>query len=230
MTKLFGNDSSSSSIMDLCQYTQITVQEKEKYPNLAKAKGKTKKPAFFFSSLPKRVYWDIFSKVNDNPQHLIIPTKMEEAQYLVGFWKLWMQHSPHLRTLLPSICWENWEISSFEWVPWHEKDLQCTQSTRRAGIPLGASDLPDTMALEVSVLRVGWCWGPKWGTLPMAKVMRKEARHTQRRDQASGVPLEILEHLPHNQSLPTLLLCALTYTSDFTGGCPPPTLSEKELT
>ena len=35
---------------------------------------------------------------------------------------------------------------------------------------------------------------------------------------------------PHNQSLPTLLLCALTYSSDFTGGCPPPPLSEKELT
>ena len=33
-----------------------------------------------------------------------------------------------------------------------------------------------------------------------------------------------------NQSLPTLLLCALIYTSDFTGGCPPPPLSEKELT
>ena len=33
-----------------------------------------------------------------------------------------------------------------------------------------------------------------------------------------------------NQSLSTLLLCALTYTSDFTGGCPPPPLSEKELT
>ena len=30
----------------------------------------------------------------------------------------------------------------------------------------------------------------------MAKVMRKEARHTQRRDRASGVPLDILEHLP----------------------------------
>ena len=28
---------------------------------------------------------------------------------------------------------------------------------------------------------------------------------------------------PQNQSLPTLLLCALTYTSDFTGGCPPTT-------
>ena len=35
---------------------------------------------------------------------------------------------------------------------------------------------------------------------------------------------------PHNQSLPTLLLCALAYTSDLTGGCPPPPLSEKELT
>ena len=40
------------------------------------------------------------------------------------------------------------------------------------------------------------CWEPAWGTPPMAKVMRKEPRHTQRRDRASGVPLEILEHLP----------------------------------
>ena len=31
---------------------------------------------------------------------------------------------------------------------------------------------------------------------------------------------------PQNESLPTLLLCALTYTSDFMGGCPPPPLSE----
>jgi len=40
------------------------------------------------------------------------------------------------------------------------------------------------------------CWEPAWGTLPVAKVLRKEARHTQRQDWASGVPLEILEHLP----------------------------------
>ena len=40
------------------------------------------------------------------------------------------------------------------------------------------------------------CWGPAWGTPPVAKVMRKEARHRQRWDGASGVPLEILEHLP----------------------------------
>ena len=43
--------------------------------------------------------------------------------------------------------------------------------------------------------RVG-CREPVWGTPPVAKVMRKEARHTQRWDRASGVPLEILEHLP----------------------------------
>ena len=36
---------------------------------------------------------------------------------------------------------------------------------------------------------------------------------------------------PQNQSLPTLLFYALTYTSDFTGGSPPSAfLSEKELT
>ena len=40
------------------------------------------------------------------------------------------------------------------------------------------------------------CREPVWGTPPVAKVMRKEAWHMQRRDRASGVPLEILEHLP----------------------------------
>ena len=46
-----------------------------------------------------------------------------------------------------------------------------------------------------------WCMNlvaplPGAGAPPVAKVMRKEAQHTQRRDRASGVPLEILEHLP----------------------------------
>ena len=56
----------------------------------------------------------------------------------------------------------------------------------------------------------------------MTKVMRKEARHTQMRDRASGVHPDILEHLPpqKNRSLPTVLLYALT--CDFTGVCPPP--------
>ena len=69
---------------------------------------------------------------------------------------------------------------------------------------------------------------PGAGAPPMTKVMRKEARHTQRRDRASGVPLEILEHLPPKPESAYFLLCALTYTSDFTGGCPPLPLSEKK--
>ena len=45
----------------------------------------------------------------------------------------------------------------------------------------------------------------------------------------SGVPLEILEHLPAKPESAYFLLCALTYTSDFTGGCPPLPLSEKRV-
>ena len=66
------------------------------------------------------------------------------------------------------------------------------------------------------------------GALPMAKVMRKEAQHTQRRDRTLGVPLEILEHLPPKPESAYFLLCALTYTSDFMGGCPLLPLSEKK--
>ena len=65
--------------------------------------------------------------------------------------------------------------------------------------------------------------------LPVAKVMRKEAWHTQRRDRASGVPLEILQHLPPKPESAYFLLCAFTYTSDFMGGCPPLPLSEKRV-
>ena len=50
--------------------------------------------------------------------------------------------------------------------------------------------------------------------------MRKEAWHMQRQDRASGVLLEILDIYPQNQSLPTLLHYAFTYTSDITGGYP----------
>ena len=74
-------------------------------------------------------------------------------------------------------------------------------------------------------------WPPSCGERapPLAKVMRKEAGHTQRRDQASGVSLEILEHLPPKPESAYFLLCAFTYTSDFTGGCPPLPLSETRV-
>ena len=51
----------------------------------------------------------------------------------------------------------------------------------------------------------------------------------QRQDQASGVPLEILKHLPPEPESAYFLLCALTYTSDFMGGCPLLPLSEKRV-
>ena len=56
-----------------------------------------------------------------------------------------------------------------------------------------SSPTPQFKSINSSALS---CREPAWGTPPVAKVIRKEARHTQRRDRASGVPLEILERLP----------------------------------
>ena len=65
----------------------------------------------------------------------------------------------------------------------------------------------------------------------MTKVMRKEARHTQRRDQASGVPLDILEHLPPKSRV-CLLYCFVLSLLTLRGAVPHHhfALSEKELT
>ena len=63
----------------------------------------------------------------------------------------------------------------------------------------------------------------------VTKVMRKEARHTQRWDRVSGVPLEILEHLPPKPESAYFLLCAFTYTSDFRGAVPHYLSLKKEL-
>ena len=49
------------------------------------------------------------------------------------------------------------------------------------------------------------------------------------RDQALGVSLEILEHLPPKPDSAYFLLYAFTYTSDFMGVCPPLPLSEKRV-
>ena len=55
----------------------------------------------------------------------------------------------------------------------------------------------------------------------MAKVMRKEAWHTQRRDQASEVPLDFLKHLtPKPESACRTALCfSLTFLT-LTGAIP----------
>ena len=52
----------------------------------------------------------------------------------------------------------------------------------------------------------------------------------QRWDRASGVLLEILEHLPPKPESAYFLLCALTYTSDFMGAVPHYLYLKKELT
>ena len=109
--------------------------------------------------------------------------------------------------LLPLLCPQVWNISK------EETGKLCLPS------PYLARD-PAYFPGEKIIF-----WGPAWGTPPMAKVMRKKAWHTQRRDQASGNPL-FPSIYPPNQSL----FYALKYTSDFTGGSlPSPFLSEKEL-
>jgi len=68
---------------------------------------------------------------------------------------------------------------------------------------------------------ISQCREPVWGTPPVAKVMRKEARHTQRWDRASGVPLEILEHLPPKpESAYFTALCSHLYLWLYRGLSP----------
>ena len=65
----------------------------------------------------------------------------------------------------------------------------------------------------------------------MTKVMRKEAGHTQRRDRASGVLPDILEHLPPKTRV-CLLYCFVLSPLTLLGAVPHHhlTLSVKELT
>ena len=65
----------------------------------------------------------------------------------------------------------------------------------------------------------------------MAKVMRKEAGHTQRQDRTSEVPLEIFEHLPPKTRV-CLLYCFVFLPLTLLGAVPYHhlALSDKELT
>ena len=65
----------------------------------------------------------------------------------------------------------------------------------------------------------------------VTKVMRKEARHTHRRDRASGVPPDILEHLPPKTRV-CLLYCFVLSPLTLLGAVPHHhlALSDQELT
>ena len=76
-----------------------------------------------------------------------------------------------------------------------------------------------------------YCREPALGAPPVAKVMRKEARHMQRRDRASGVPLDILSIYPPKTRV-CLLYCFVLSLLTLLGAVPHHhlALSDKELT
>ena len=79
------------------------------------------------------------------------------------------------------------------WTAAHQASLSLNNYQSLPKFMFIASTIPSShLILCHPLLR----WEPAWGSPPFAKVMRKEAWHTQRRDWASGVPLDILEHLP----------------------------------
>ena len=107
-----------------------------------------------------------------------------------------------------------------------------TRLTGRVRAPTDRTGLTGVLSLPAG--REVWMWQIVGG---QSEVLRPWQRSWGRRldIRKGGIepqesPWKSSSIYPHNQSLPTLLLCALTYPSDFTGGCPPPPLSEKELT
>ena len=52
------------------------------------------------------------------------------------------------------------------------------------------------VSFEIVARPLEFCRAPACGILPVANIMKKEACHKQRQDQTSGIPWDILEHLP----------------------------------
>ena len=77
------------------------------------------------------------------------------------------------------------------------------------------------------------CAGSRGGIPLWTKVMRKEARHTQMRDRASGVHPDVLEHLPPKKKTGVCLLYCFVLSPLISLGAVPHhhlALSVKELT
>ena len=96
-----------------------------------------------------------------------------------------------------------------------------TFQTAQGSILISASGKESPLGLR----KFPRCREPAWGTPPVAKFMRKEAWHMQRWDRASGVPLEILEHLPPKpESAYFTALCSHLHLWLY-GGLSPTTIS-----
>ena len=98
--------------------------------------------------------------------------------------------------------------------------------------PPTAGDTRDMGSIPVSGRfpgeRNGNLPGAAWGALPVAKVMGKEARHTQRRDRASGVPWIFSSIYPQTRVCLLSALCSHLHLWLYRG-CPPLPLSEKRV-
>ena len=82
----------------------------------------------------------------------------------------------------------------------------------------------------IAQLEVYHCQEPAWGTPPVAKVMRKEARHPQRRDRASGVPWKFSSIYPHPRVCLLSALCSHQHLWLHRGAVPHYLSLKKELT
>ena len=126
-------------------------------------------------------------------------------------------------------CCGSWglkELDMTEQLNWTELKRWCCKSA--------AFNMPanlENSAVATGLEKVSFCREPEWGPPSVAKVMKKEAWHTQRRDRASGVPLDILEHLPPKTRV-CLLYCFVLSTLTLVGAVPHYhlALSDKELT
>ena len=104
---------------------------------------------------------------------------------------------------------------------------KCTMYLLKFHLAFSYEHFPNFYKLFVII----YCREPARDIPLVTKVMRKEARHTQRRDRASGVPPDILEHLPPKSRV-CLLYCFVLSPLTLPGAVPHHhlALSVKELT
>ena len=105
----------------------------------------------------------------------------------------------HFR-LLQDILWvlHNWPLD-YTWILYPRMGPFCHATGNLSHVSL--SDTDYTMSIQCLIHphicgHLGCCREPARDIPLVTKVMRKGAGHTQRRDRASGVPPDILKHLP----------------------------------